>query len=635
MDGLQLEKLYVAIEAQTQGFNKAISDVNARIDGMSNTVKGATSKATKSIGGLGKALVAAFSVRALLGFFNKFLEITKQTETFKKSIATAFAPLVNVLEPIMQNIILLVARAAAVLAGFVQSFLKLPKAASKTTDAVKATAKAVKQLAGFDEINNLTEGADTAATADLGGVNLLDPKDAENLFKAGEALGNIARWLAIIVGIAAGLYIFKNIAGLFGLVSEAWAGMGVTTAMNGKAMQPWVIGIQKAFEGVGEMFTSFGAILRGGVAQDTMFAGTLFDTLQTALMGIQGVAISAGAATAIIIAGVAVLIGVFVSIGIAIADLWKNNEDFRNKVTKLWEDISGAFVKAYKDYIEPVLGFIGLMFVNVYDNFIAPFYERVKEFVIKFVDAMIEVWTAVKPVVDIIVKVLGPLVQATFLIIGAAIYALVAVFFLMMDAILFVMNVIVDLFRGAVKVIKATFFDPFVNMFNGITEFVKGTFTGNMDMALKGLGKIFDGVVRIITTPFRLAFNTVAQLWNSTIGGIDFTVPNWVPIVGGSKFSMPKLPMFANGGMPSTGSLFIANEAGPELVGSIGGRTAVMNNDQIVSAVAQGVAAAVASVMGGNEGGDVILNVDGMTLGKVAIKNINKVQRNTALKLEV
>lgn len=49
---------------------------------------------------------------------------------------------------------------------------------------------------------------------------------------------------------------------------------------------------------------------------------------------------------------------------------------------------------------------------------------------------------------------------------------------------------------------------------------------------------------------------------------------------------------FAAGGFPSEGQMFIAREAGPELVGTIGGRTAVANNDQIVTAVANGVASA-------------------------------------------
>ena len=47
---------------------------------------------------------------------------------------------------------------------------------------------------------------------------------------------------------------------------------------------------------------------------------------------------------------------------------------------------------------------------------------------------------------------------------------------------------------------------------------------------------------------------------------------------------------FAEGGFPSEGSLFIANEQGPELVGQIGNQSAVANNGQIVDGIARGVA---------------------------------------------
>ena len=54
---------------------------------------------------------------------------------------------------------------------------------------------------------------------------------------------------------------------------------------------------------------------------------------------------------------------------------------------------------------------------------------------------------------------------------------------------------------------------------------------------------------------------------------------------------------FASGGFPETGQMFIANEKGPELVGNIGSSTAVVNNNQIVESVSQGVASAVSSVL--------------------------------------
>ena len=65
---------------------------------------------------------------------------------------------------------------------------------------------------------------------------------------------------------------------------------------------------------------------------------------------------------------------------------------------------------------------------------------------------------------------------------------------------------------------------------------------------------------------------------------------------GGSFFggSWHDIPQYANG-TPNAGSLFVAGEAGPELVGHIGGRTEVLNASQIASAIAAGVAGATYS----------------------------------------
>lgn len=79
----------------------------------------------------------------------------------------------------------------------------------------------------------------------------------------------------------------------------------------------------------------------------------------------------------------------------------------------------------------------------------------------------------------------------------------------------------------------------------------------------------------------------------------------------GLPSSIPKLNVewYANGGFPDMGQMFIAREAGPELVGSINGRTAVANNDQIVTAVSQGVYSAVMAAMGNNNSGEQNINV--------------------------
>ena len=90
-----------------------------------------------------------------------------------------------------------------------------------------------------------------------------------------------------------------------------------------------------------------------------------------------------------------------------------------------------------------------------------------------------------------------------------------------------------------------------------------------------------------------------------------------------------KIQAYANGGIPSGGQLFMAREAGPELVGKIGRHTAVMNNNQIVDSVKAGVYEAVSAAMsnGGGNAIEVYVHTDEGTV----IDRINRTTRQTGV----
>ena len=82
---------------------------------------------------------------------------------------------------------------------------------------------------------------------------------------------------------------------------------------------------------------------------------------------------------------------------------------------------------------------------------------------------------------------------------------------------------------------------------------------------------------------------------------------NWVDTgFAGIKYPKFSVEYYAKGGFPDVGQMFVAREAGPELVGSIGNRSAVVNNDQIVDSVSQGVYRAVVQAMGQSGGNQVV-----------------------------
>ena len=136
------------------------------------------------------------------------------------------------------------------------------------------------------------------------------------------------------------------------------------------------------------------------------------------------------------------------------------------------------------------------------------------------------------------------------------------------------------------------------------------------------LGK-FQNLKKGFTATIKGMINTGISYINTFIGWLNskmkftwsaFKIAGKTIIPGGTiqLFTIPKLQYLAEGGFVDAGQMFIAREAGPELVGSINGRTAVANNDQIVAAVSQGVYSAVVSAMSayvGNSSGEQSINV--------------------------
>lgn len=92
-----------------------------------------------------------------------------------------------------------------------------------------------------------------------------------------------------------------------------------------------------------------------------------------------------------------------------------------------------------------------------------------------------------------------------------------------------------------------------------------------------------------------------------------------------------KVKWYAQGGFPGMGELFVAREAGPELVGRIGNRSAVANNDQIVAAVSQGVYSAVVAAM--SSGGSNNQNINVYLDGKQIYASVKKTEAERGVSL--
>jgi predicted nucleic acid-binding Zn-ribbon protein len=165
-------------------------------------------------------------------------------------------------------------------------------------------------------------------------------------------------------------------------------------------------------------------------------------------------------------------------------------------------------------------------------------------------------------------------------------------------------------------------------------------FEGFGENIMEGLLKGMEGWDIDFENIFKGIVNTGIEMINKFISWLNSTLSfSWsdkyvmgvkVLSAGSIQFvNIPQIPkLYARGGFPSTGELFVAREAGPELVGSIGGRTAVVNNDQIVEAVSQGVYEAVSMAIRLNarneNSGDIVINLEGRPMARILLKNLNE-----------
>lgn len=123
---------------------------------------------------------------------------------------------------------------------------------------------------------------------------------------------------------------------------------------------------------------------------------------------------------------------------------------------------------------------------------------------------------------------------------------------------------------------------------------------------------------------------------------IDIGWDDWS--VGNLTFSVPKfngISWYARGGFPANGEMFMANEAGPEMIGKMGNRNVVANNKQITqgikSAVVDGMME-VAAVMGGssNKGGEApVIEITLMTDSETFYKLVRKGKQKYENRYEV
>lgn len=234
------------------------------------------------------------------------------------------------------------------------------------------------------------------------------------------------------------------------------------------------------------------------------------------------------------------------------------------------ESVKGVF-----GLIQPILENIGTKLGPVFQEIFTKITEVFQDlqpvfgdFISNLFPAIGECIDALLPIVETVLSVLSPILDMVGQLVKSLLPALTSIIQFLMPVIKVLASVFSEYLGNAISYIMPII-QNIVNVFSGICDFITNVFAGNWSAAWDNVVSIFQNYFQAIVGYAKAPINAVVSIINGVIQGINecgFTIPDWVPVVGGKDFriNIPEIPMFASGGFTNGPS--VAGEAGTEAV---------------------------------------------------------------------
>lgn len=534
--------------------------------------------------------------------------------TMKNQLGSAFIALLAAIAPIVNAIIGLITKLANAISMLFSAFtgktyLKAQTNLEKWQDTAAGGAKATKewknQLLGFDEINRLEAPADTGGGGGGGGLNPADMYEDTPI--NGGILGfvhRLKRAIEVQNWVGVGQILADKINSIFP-TKEKWMAMGakVGEGLKGVINSAYYTLKNVDFSMMGERIASFfNSLFEKALSEE--HGGSTAENLGRLLVR------KVTAALDFLISfldeldwgNVGKAVMDFLSGAISEASAWLKEKD--------WSQIGTNLAQKFKDLLENIdfdslatsfFEFLGIAFgavVEFLGGFFADTVQSIKDFwKEKFEEAGGDTWEGFKNGISeawsnmvswIDEHVITPFVDGVKSSLG--IHSPSTVF----------MAIGEDVVQGL--------WDGMKNKWSG--------FRGWFETAWANFSSWWSG---LHLSPFNITLPHISVSFDDYGGGWGASL---LRFLGVSSIPHISVEWYAQGGFPNMGDLFIANEAGPEMVGTIGGHTAVANNDQIVEAIRGGVYEAVSAAMSQSGGNNtpVSIYLDGKQIATTTTK---------------
>lgn len=580
-------------------------------------------KFSSRVAGLFKrVLVFSLITRALQSLRTWLGKTIMQNEEARAAFARLKAALLSLAQPVLQvlipvfvkliNILTQVVTAIAKFFGMLsgKSWSAQKSAAQGLYDEQKALEgvgsaadEASKSMASFDEINQITDNTASGAGGGGGASSTEIAPDFSNLDLAEDKLNDI---LGIVGAIAAGLLAWKiasmftddlskiggialAAAGAFALVYfwlDAWnngidltnflgmlAGLAALAGGLALAFGPIAAGIALVVGGLAMLVVGIKDVIENGFNLEntlTIIAGLLAAGL--------GISLLTGSWIPMLIAGIAAIL-------VALVSFTGNGEDLINGL----KNVVDGFGKFFKGV------FTGDM--KLACEGIKQIWNGLKQTWNAIVNSIKDAW-------NMFVEWLrqkNPALAAIFETIG---------------------KLFSDQYQAWVKILK------------GLITFISGVFTGDWTIAWNGVLEILKGIWNLIVGTIEAAINFIIDGINlliSALNSIHFSVPDWVPLIGGKSFGI-SIPPVSRVALPrlASGAVIPPNR---EFLAVLGDQKSGTNIETPLETMVQAFRQAMNESGGGGRPQTIILQINGREFARAVYKANNDETQRVGVKL--
>ena len=658
------EKVMLRYQYVTSALSNATGDFVKTQDSWANQTRILTLRFQQLKASLGKGFIALFTP-ILRGFNNLLAGLQK--------VADGFSSFVQMLTG--ANVSTSMGSISSDIAGIGDDASSAADNVGDIGSAAKKTAKDIERsLAGFDQINKLTEPTDDSSdssgstggtSSGIGSVDLVPDVSGSTsnatseisdfVNKAKKELDKLRKW---------------SVSTFSPSMSKIWDGLtkntdtakkNLTSAFNDiKALGPPLLNY---FNGP---FTNYlvtwvdtnGSILNG-----------LFDSFNTVFSDVWNKAaypilanfVSVGLPMLTDFASQTLSLNgtIFDTFKASWNSLWSEGvSPAIESISNVWIGLVNTMAGAWNEWGEPIFTGIkaavkttGDVFLDIWNNMLQPVWENALDVIdrvwsehlqpllanfLDFVGEMVTCATTIynnfiAPVVGFLSELLGPIFIAIFDSIGNKVGVVVG-------TIADLMNDTITVFKGVIQFIKSVFSGDWEGAWNGIVTAFDGIFSGIADIA-KGPINMVIGLINGLLSGMQRGINAVVKGVNK----LSFKVPNWVPGIGGEDFGFhlpeadfSKIPYLAQGGYvkPNTPQLAMIGDnrhqgevvAPEDKLLDMAQKAATMASSTELLAEAISILKQILKIL---ETLDLDIQLDGKSLKKYVVDKINEHTKQT------